>query len=45
MMQMGPMGLQMFTRGRMALLPTKIRRLGQLQAIIRKSQGVIGGAT
>ena len=38
MMQMGPMGMQMFTRGRMALLPTKIRQLGQLQAIIRKAK-------
>ena len=26
MMKMGPMGLQMFTRGRMALRPTRIRR-------------------
>ena len=38
MMKMGPMGLQMFTRGRMALLPTKIRQIDQLQAIIRKAK-------
>jgi heterodisulfide reductase subunit C len=38
MMQMGPMGLKMFTRGRMSLMPTKIRQLGQLQAIIRKAK-------
>ena len=39
MMKMGPMGLAMFTRGRMAILPTKIRQIDQLQAIIRQSQG------
>ena len=38
MMKMGPMGLQMFTRGRMALLPTKIRQVEQLQAIINKAK-------
>jgi heterodisulfide reductase subunit C len=41
-MQMGPMGVQMLTRGRMALLPTKIRQLGQLQAIIRKAKELGG---
>ena len=40
MIQMGPMGLQMFTRGRMSLLPTKIRQVGQLQAIIRKAKEI-----
>ena len=35
---MGPMGLQMFTRGRMALRPTRIRQIGQLQAIINKAK-------
>ena len=39
MMKMGPMGMQMFSRGRMALLPTKIRQIDQLQAIIKQSQG------
>ena len=43
MMKMGPMGMQMFTRGRMAILPTKIRQIGQLQAIIRKAKE-LGGA-
>jgi heterodisulfide reductase subunit C len=38
MMKMGPMGLQMFTRGRMALRPTKIRQIEQLHAIIRKAK-------
>lgn len=38
MMKMGPMGMQMFTRGRMALLPTKIRQIDQLQAIIKKAK-------
>ncbi|MBN2024679.1 MAG: 4Fe-4S dicluster domain-containing protein [Pirellulales bacterium] len=38
MMKMGPMGLSMFTRGRMALLPTKIKNLDQLQAIIKKAR-------
>ena len=28
--------MKMFTRGRMALLPTKINNLDQLQAIIKK---------
>jgi heterodisulfide reductase subunit C len=38
MVKMGPMGLSMFTRGRMALLPTKIKKLDQLQAIIKKAR-------
>ena len=37
-MKMGAMGVQMFARGRMALLPTKIRQIGQLQAIIKKAR-------
>ena len=37
-MKMGPMGIQMFTRGRMAILPTKIRQVPQLQAIIKKAK-------
>jgi hypothetical protein len=37
-MKMGPMGLAMFRRGRMALTPTKIKNIGQLQAIIRKAK-------
>lgn len=43
MLGMGPMGLKMFTRGRMALIPTRIKRLDQLQAIIRKARE-LGGA-
>jgi heterodisulfide reductase subunit C len=42
MMAMGPMGLKMFTRGRMSLTPTKIKNLGQLQAIIRKAKELGG---
>ena len=38
MMKMGPMGMQMFARGRMAILPTKIRQIDQLQAIIKKAK-------
>ena len=44
MLKMGPLGLSMFTRGRMSLRPTKIRQLGQLQAIIQKAKE-IGGAS
>ena len=36
--KMMPMGMQMFARGRMAILPTKIRQIGQLQAIIKKAK-------
>jgi len=38
MVKMGPMGLSMFTKGRMSLLPTKIKKLDQLQAIIKKAR-------
>ena len=37
-MKMMPMGVQMFAKGRMAILPTKIRQIEQLQAIIRKAK-------
>lgn len=40
--KMGPMGMQMFARGRMAILPTRIRQIGQLQAIIRKAKELSG---
>lgn len=40
MLKMVPMGLSMFTRGRMALMPSKIKRLDQLQAIIKKAQEI-----
>lgn len=43
MLRMGPLGLSMFTRGRMSLIPTKIRQLGQLQNIIQKAKQ-LGGA-
>jgi heterodisulfide reductase subunit C len=38
MLKMGPMGLSMFSRGRMSLTPTKIKKLDQLQAIIKKAK-------
>ena len=38
MLRMGPLGLSMFTKGRMSLVPTKIRQLDQLQAIIKKAR-------
>jgi heterodisulfide reductase subunit C len=44
MLKMGPLGLSMFTRGRMALVPTKIKKLDQLQAIIKKAKE-LGGAS
>jgi len=40
MMKMGPMGLSMFAKGRMSLLPTKIKNLDQLQAIIKKAKEI-----
>ena len=43
-LKMGPMGLSLFTRGRMSLIPTKIRQVDQLQAIIAKARE-IGGAS
>jgi len=44
MLKMGPLGLSMFTRGRMSLVPTKIKQLGQLQAIINKAKELGGAA-
>jgi heterodisulfide reductase subunit C len=44
MLKMGPLGLSMFTRGRMALVPTRIKNIEQLQAIIKKAKQ-LGGAS
>ena len=44
MLKMGPMGLSMFTKGRLNILPTKIRKVDQLQAIVQKARE-IGGAS
>ena len=41
-MKMMPMGMQMFARGRMAILPTKIRQIDQLRAIIKKARELSG---
>jgi heterodisulfide reductase subunit C len=38
MLKMGPLGLSLFTRGRMSLIPTRIRQLDQLHAIINKAK-------
>jgi len=38
MLKMGPLGLKLFTRGRMSLVPTRIRQLDQLQAIINRAK-------
>ena len=43
-LKMGPMGLSMFAKGRLAILPTKIRQVDQLQAIVQKARE-IGGAS
>ena len=42
-MKMGPMGFAMFSRGRMSLTPSKIKNVGQLQAIIRKAKELSSG--
>lgn len=42
MLKMGPLGLSMFSRGRMALTPTKIKKVDQLQAIIKKARELGG---
>lgn len=42
MLKMGPMGLAMFSRGRMSLRPTKIKKIDQLQAIIQKARELGG---
>jgi heterodisulfide reductase subunit C len=44
LMKMGPMGLQMFIRGRMNVFPTRIKGTEQLQAIIKRARQ-LGGAT
>ena len=44
MLKLGPLGISMFTRGRMSLTPTKIRQIDQLQAIIEKAKE-LGGAS
>ncbi len=45
MMKMGPMGVKMIFRGRMAFLPGKIRQVEQLQAIIRKAKELSASET
>jgi heterodisulfide reductase subunit C len=41
-MKMGPMGIQMLVRNRMAFKPTKIRQIDQLRAIIKKAGELSG---
>lgn len=43
-LKMGPLGLSLFTRGRMSLVPTRIRQVEQLQAIIQKARQIGGAA-
>lgn len=40
MVKMAPMGLSMFTKGRMALRPHKIKKMDQLTAIIKKAREI-----
>jgi heterodisulfide reductase subunit C len=40
--KMGPMGIQIFTKGRMAIFATKIRQIDQLRAIIKKARELSG---
>lgn len=42
LLKMGPLGLSMFTRGRMSFIPKKIRQIDQLRAIIKKAQELGG---
>ena len=44
MLKMGPMGIGMLLRGRMAFRPTKIRQMDQLKAIINKAKE-LGGSS
>ncbi len=38
LMQMAPMGIKIFRRGRMSIFPTRIRQVAQLRAIINKAR-------
>ena len=44
MFKLVPMGMGLFTRGRLHLLPNRIRQMDQLRAIIKKARE-IGGAS
>lgn len=39
---MGPLGLKMFSRGRLSLRPSRIRNIDQLQAILEKARELEG---
>jgi heterodisulfide reductase subunit C len=41
-LKMGPMGMAMFVRGRMNIMPTKIKNVEQLQAIVKKAREIGG---
>jgi heterodisulfide reductase subunit C len=45
LLRMGPMGMGMMARGRMSVLPTKIKNVEQLQAIIQKARQLGGRAS
>jgi heterodisulfide reductase subunit C len=40
----GPMGISMFLKGRMGIFPQRIKRIDQLQAIIKKAREIGGAA-
>jgi len=42
MFKMGPMGLSMLSRGRLSLIPKRIRQIDQLQSIIKKAKELGG---
>jgi heterodisulfide reductase subunit C len=44
LLRMGPLGMSLFKRGRMSLVPTRIRGIKQLQAIIKRARE-LGGAS
>jgi heterodisulfide reductase subunit C/quinone-modifying oxidoreductase subunit QmoC len=44
LLRMGPLGMSLFKRGRISLMPTRIKAIGQLRAIIEKAKE-LGGAS
>ena len=44
LLRMGPLGLSMFQKGRMSLMPTRIRQVDQLRAIIDRAKELDNGS-
>ena len=44
LMRMGPLGMLLFTHGRMALRPKRIRNMAQLNAILNRARQLRGAA-